>query len=73
MPTFATKPPPPPVCEQLTTVLEHVRDSRHHSACRCGVYRRPDYRGYENAPFCSVEEFRFTVEIDRLLERIRRA
>lgn len=62
---------PVDLCSLLVEALASARDSRHHSDCRCGLYRRPDYRGYENAPFCSVEEFRYTVEVDRLLERIR--
>lgn len=68
MTTFA-----PDLKLQLTKALVHARDSRHGADCRCGLYRRADYLGYSGSPFCSVEEFRYTVEIDRLLERIRRA
>lgn len=58
---------------QLSEALVHARDSRHGADCRCGLYRRPDYAGYHNSPFCSVEDFRWSVTVDRLLERIRRA
>lgn len=69
--TFATRPKTDPKL-QLADALTHVRDSRHHSGCRCGIYRRPDYAGYRNSPFCSKEEFCWSVTVDRLLEAVRR-
>jgi hypothetical protein len=51
---------------QLAEAVTLVRRYRHHRDCRCGLHRGPKGEGY-----CSKDEWRYTVEINNLLDRVR--
>ena len=51
---------------QLADALTQVRMSRHHQACRCASYRSPTV----HAPFCGVDEYRYSTMVDRLLTTV---
>jgi hypothetical protein len=52
---------------QLADALTQVRMSRHQPSCCCGLYRSS-----KGAAFCSVDEWRWSETVDRILETIRR-
>jgi len=50
---------------QLAEAVTLVRRYRHHSTCVCCLYHGPKGEGY-----CSQDEWRYTVEINNLLDRV---
>lgn len=56
------------VAGQLVDALTQVRMSRHHRACRCGLFR-----GLRNEPFCSADEQKYSYLVDRLLDAVMRS
>lgn len=51
---------------RLLEAVDLVRRYRHHQDCMCGLYRSP----IDHAPFCSVDEYRWTQAINRLLDTL---
>jgi hypothetical protein len=49
--------------QQIRDALMFARDSRHHSGCKCGLYRDRD-----GTPFCSDREAIWQRAIDKLID-----
>ena len=60
-------PAPPTTRNRLVTALEQARDARHHSDCRCFMFRD----GFGEA-FCTREEATWNAMVDRILTTICR-
>ena len=52
---------------QLADALTQARMSRHHPDCDCWAYRSVKRAGY-----CTVDEWRWSETIDRILTTIQR-
>lgn len=50
--------------DQLKSAVRLARHYRHFDECNCG-----QYRGHDRAPYCSFDEFRWSMRInDQLID-----
>jgi hypothetical protein len=56
---------PDPTAEIIRAVYL-TRHARHHPDCRCGSYRRSD-----GTQWCTVDEWRWSCAVNRLLDTIQ--
>lgn len=52
---------------RMEEALHGARHSRHHRDCRCGLYRK------HGSPYCTGDEYRWSVQIDDLIDTVRKS